>query len=127
MSNIVCSPKKQLLTLQERRRILRRIANRESARRVRARRLDLLDDMAQKVGLCIIPLTLALLGKSSNQSTSTIRLGTASMRIVVAQTALFNVSGQSQECITCPVKVPVKMAESSGRTRNPSQNPEALA
>ena len=37
------------LTPQERRRIRRRIANRESARRVRARRQDLLEDMAIKV------------------------------------------------------------------------------
>ena len=47
------------LTPTERRRILRRIANRESARRVRARRLDLLDDMAQKVRfwmLCASPI-----------------------------------------------------------------------
>ena len=29
---------------------MRRIANRESARRVRARRLDVLDEMTQKVG-----------------------------------------------------------------------------
>ncbi|BDA51577.1 hypothetical protein COCOBI_19-1330 [Coccomyxa sp. Obi] len=36
------------LTSAERRRIMRRIANRESARRVRARRLDLLDDMAKR-------------------------------------------------------------------------------
>lgn len=70
MSFILCSPKKQLLTLQERRRILRRIANRESARRVRARRLDLLDDMAQKVGLCMIPLTLAMQGKLCDQPIS---------------------------------------------------------
>ena len=37
------------LTPAERRRIMRRIANRESARRVRARRLDVLDEMTQKV------------------------------------------------------------------------------
>ncbi|CAL8465681.1 g5217 [Coccomyxa elongata] len=36
------------LTPAERRRIMRRIANRESARRVRARRLDILDEMTQK-------------------------------------------------------------------------------
>ena len=38
------------LTPAERRRIRRRIANRESARRVRARRQDLLEEMAIKVG-----------------------------------------------------------------------------
>lgn len=38
------------LTPQERRRIRRRIANRESARRVRAKRQDLLEDMSIKVG-----------------------------------------------------------------------------
>jgi hypothetical protein len=37
------------LSPAERRRILRRIANRESARRVRARRQELLEDMAVKV------------------------------------------------------------------------------
>lgn len=36
------------LTPQERRRIRRRIANRESARRVRAKRQDLLEDMSIK-------------------------------------------------------------------------------
>ncbi len=42
------------LTPAERRRIMRRIANRESARRVRARRLDILDEMAQKVGFLLL-------------------------------------------------------------------------
>ena len=51
------------LTPSERRRILRRIANRESARRVRARRLDLLDDMAQKV--CPLRMPCACQGLSS--------------------------------------------------------------
>ena len=37
------------LTPAERRRILRRIANRESARRVRARRQELLEEMAGRV------------------------------------------------------------------------------
>ena len=48
------------LTPAERRRIKRRIANRESARRVRARRQDQIEDMAQKVPfqapLCCTPL-----------------------------------------------------------------------
>ena len=35
--------------VQERRRIKRRIANRESARRVRARRQDMLEEMIEKV------------------------------------------------------------------------------
>lgn len=35
--------------MQERRRIKRRIANRESARRVRARRQDMLEEMIEKV------------------------------------------------------------------------------
>ena len=38
------------LTPQERRRIRRRIANRESARRVRAKRQDLIEEMSIKVG-----------------------------------------------------------------------------
>lgn len=37
------------LTPQERRRIRRRIANRESARRVRAKRQDLIEEMSIKV------------------------------------------------------------------------------
>ncbi len=43
-------PNSPELTQAERRRIMRRIANRESARRVRVRRIDLLDDMAKQVG-----------------------------------------------------------------------------
>ena len=39
------------LTPQERRRIRRRIANRESARRVRAKRQDLIEEMSIKVGV----------------------------------------------------------------------------
>ena len=42
-------PESADLTPAERRRIKRRIANRESARRVRARRQDQIEDMAQKV------------------------------------------------------------------------------
>ncbi|KAK9826511.1 hypothetical protein WJX81_008584 [Elliptochloris bilobata] len=44
----VGDPNSPDLTPQERRRIKRRIANRESARRVRARRQDLLEDMIEK-------------------------------------------------------------------------------
>ena len=44
---------------QERRRIKRRIANRESARRVRARRQDMLEEMIEKV-CCLAALPLCL-------------------------------------------------------------------
>lgn len=43
------------LTPAERRRIKRRIANRESARRVRARRQDLIEEMAVKVHTLLFP------------------------------------------------------------------------
>ena len=48
------------LTPQERRRIRRRIANRESARRVRAKRQDLLEDMSIKVGVSSAPSALSM-------------------------------------------------------------------
>lgn len=41
---------RRVVLAQERRRIKRRIANRESARRVRARRQDMLEEMIEKVG-----------------------------------------------------------------------------
>lgn len=46
------------LTPAERRRIKRRIANRESARRVRARRQDLIEEMAVKVHAALLPAAL---------------------------------------------------------------------
>ena len=46
------------LTPQERRRIRRRIANRESARRVRAKRQDLIEEMSIKVCTAVHPNSL---------------------------------------------------------------------
>ena len=46
------------LTPQERRRIRRRIANRESARRVRAKRQDLIEEMSIKVCTPVHPNSL---------------------------------------------------------------------
>jgi hypothetical protein len=85
------------LTPSERRRILRRIANRELARRVRARRLDLLDDMAQKV--CPLRMPCACLGcfRPCGEA-EIVRAGALVCSVRAAETASASCEGCSAQC-----------------------------